>query len=70
MPCQCNSATAIAPQAASASCGCGSAAEPTAACECGTAAASPRQIDVSSGLERVVMELDKRVRALEASARS
>lgn len=65
MPCQCNSTAAMAPEVASASCECASA-EPAGACECGAAAGAPR----SDSLERLVMELDKRLRALEASVRS
>lgn len=67
MPCQCNPA-ATASGVVSASCECASD-DPVGACECGAAGGgggAPR----SSSLERVVMELDKRVRALETSARS
>lgn len=65
MPCQCNSA-ATALGVESASCECASE-NPVGACECGTAGGgAPR----GSSLERVVMELDKRVRALETSVRS
>lgn len=64
MPCLCNSA-ANAPGVASESCECASA-DPVGACECGAGGGAPS----GSSLERVVMELDKRVRALESSVRS
>ena len=65
MPCQCaNTATDVTdPRAAAGECGCET--EPTGAgCGC---ADGPQPSDRETSLERVVMELDRRVRALEAS---
>lgn len=66
MPCQCNATAALAPEGAGA-CECGIAPDSAGACECG--AGTPTPSDRGTSLERVVMELDKRVRALETSAR-
>ncbi len=63
MPCQCNTTAVLAADTINASCECASAPEST--CGCGDTGA-PTPSDRSSSLERVVMELDKRVRALEA----
>lgn len=64
MPCQCN---ALTPGGVSAPCDCGSSAHAEGACECG--GGPPTPTDRGASLERVVMELDKRVRALESSPR-
>ena len=64
MPCQCGTTGAVAGGADSAYGGCDCATESDAGCACGGAdAPSPSR---EASLERVVMELDKRVRALEA----
>ncbi len=61
MPCQCGSPT-VATDAAVAS-GCECATDSTAGCQCGSGAPTPLG---GASLERIVMELDKRVRKLEA----
>ena len=66
MPCQCGT-QATAENAADATfggCACGTADPDGGACECGSA---PTPSDRERSLERVVMELDKRVRKLKAS---
>jgi hypothetical protein len=65
MPCQCASAEAHVRPTDSASCECASAGDSAAACGCGSTE-SPTASEVDSNLARVVMELDKRVRTLEA----
>ena len=64
MPCQCSSATATSeldtPQSA---CECATAPDSAGGCQCGVGAPTPSE---GASLERVVMELDKRVRKLEA----
>lgn len=65
MPCQCG-ATATADgfiDSTHSGCDCGS--EGAGACECGGGVPTPSDHD--RNLERVVMELDKRVRRLEAT---
>ena len=65
MPCQCGT-TAVAPneaETAHSGCDCGSGSG--AGCDCGSG--SPTPSDIASNLERYVMELDKRVRKLEAN---
>jgi len=65
MPCQCGSTTAGASGVDSGSCECASGSPSEAGCGCGsTASATPSDRDES--LARVVMELDRRVRSLEA----
>jgi|GEM_PF-3301073 len=64
MPCQCAS-TAHAHETDSASCECASTGHSAAACEC-AGNESPTASESDRSLERVVMELDKRVRTLEA----
>ena len=64
MPCQCGTTATAANEAESAYSGCGCATESNASCEC---ASPPAASDAETSLERVVMELDKRVRKLEAS---
>jgi hypothetical protein len=59
MPCQCGS-HGLAERDASSGCGC--ATDPEGSCECGTA---PQASDTERSLERIVMELDMRVRRLE-----
>ena len=62
MPCQCGTVEAGAPGAdAAGGCDCGTGSD--AGCGCGT---TPSPSDYETSLERVVMELDKRVRRLEA----
>lgn len=64
MPCQCGT-TAVAERDAESNysgCDCGTGSG--TGCECGSGAPTPS--DRETSLERVVMELDKRVRALEA----
>ena len=63
MPCQCGT-TANADAEPDQS-GCGCATEPAVGCGCAGGVATPS--DQESSLERVVMELDKRVRRLETS---
>ena len=63
MPCQCGTAAVAGgteTETAHGGCDCGSGSG--SGCDCGTPTAS----DVSTNLERYVMELDKRVRKLEA----
>ena len=68
MACQCGT-TATAEHGADAAhsgCGCGTGADPDGSgCECGTTPAATEE----ASLARIVMELDKRVRRLESSAR-
>ena len=61
MPCQCGSQTVASNPAAANGCEC--ATESAASCECGTGGTGSLG---GSSLERIVMELDKRVRKLEA----
>lgn len=63
MPCQCSNPT-VASDADTAHGGCACSTESAGPCECGGGAPPPSDRD--SSLERVVMELDKRVRKLEA----
>ncbi len=65
MPCQCASTGFAADHADTAAGGCGCATEPAESCGCGSDGA-PTPSDHERSLERVVMELDKRVRKLEA----
>ena len=70
MPCQCGStATAANPADATyGGCECGTDTGSSESCECGsTPTPSDRATDRERSLERVVMELDRRVRKLEAS---
>lgn len=62
MPCQCGT-TATADTEAGLHSGCDCGTESGARCECGS---TPAASDHTASLERVVMELDKRVRKLEA----
>lgn len=62
MPCQCG-VNAIITGEAYTECGC--ATDPGAKCECGSGA--PGTSDRELALERVVMQLDKRLRKLEGS---
>jgi hypothetical protein len=61
MPCQCGTTATVASDADITYSACECAAESEAGCECGTGAPP------DSSLERLVMELDKRVRKLEAN---
>ncbi|HWI07266.1 MAG TPA: hypothetical protein VNT54_07085 [Solirubrobacteraceae bacterium] len=64
MPCQCGTtAVSEGTETAYGGCDCGSGSG--AGCDCGSGVPTPS--DVASNLERFVMELDKRVRKLEAS---
>jgi hypothetical protein len=65
MPCQCATTTTVANEADITSGACECATESTGGCECGSGTPTPS--DRQSSLERVVMELDKRVRKLEAN---
>ena len=60
MPCQC-ATTAFDPTRGACEC----ATEPGGSCEC--AGGSPMASDRETSLERIVMELDKRVRKLETA---
>lgn len=63
MPCQCGTTVTAATDAETTYGGCECATETAAGCECGSAATHPGR---ESSLERIVMDLDKRVRRLEA----
>lgn len=63
MPCQCGTRGAAASESETALIGCQCGTESASACECGTSAVS--QADRELRLERVVMELDQRLRKLE-----
>lgn len=63
MPCQCGTTSAASSVAESTQSGCGCETESGASCGCGDGP-SP---EAASSLERLVMELDKRVRKLEAA---
>ena len=65
MPCQCGTTAASDSgfDTAQGGCECGTGSD--AGCECGSG--SPTPSDIATNLERVVMELDKRVRKLEAN---
>jgi type IV secretory pathway TrbL component len=65
MPCQCATTSAASSVAEGIQSGCGCETESGASCGCGDGP-SP-EAEAASSLERVVMELDKRVRALEAA---
>lgn len=69
MPCQCATTEALTedPEARSGGCACGSGADANAEGGCNCGAADPDPAAEERSLERVVMELDKRVRALEAT---
>ena len=60
MPCQCGTTATVASDADSTYSACECATESAGGCDCGSGAPP------DSSLERVVMELDKRVRKLEA----
>ena len=65
MPCQCGTAAVAGgteTETAHSGCDCGSGSD--AGCDCGNGATATS--DVATNLERYVMELDKRVRKLEA----
>lgn len=62
MPCQCG--TTATADIDSVQSGCGCETESSGGCGCGS---SPDPSDHEKNLERVVMELDKRVRKLEGS---
>ena len=64
MPCQCATTTSPANAAELVDDGCQCASHPDSACECGTSAPTPS--DRHRSLERLVMDLDKRLRRLEA----
>ena len=65
MPCQCGTAAVAGgteTETAHSGCDCGSGS--VGGCDCGSGTPTPS--DVSTNLERYVMELDTRVRKLEA----
>ncbi len=66
MPCQCG-VTAILTGEPYTECAC--ATDPNADCGCGTGGGAPSPSDREIALERVVMELDKRLRRLETTNR-
>lgn len=66
MPCQCSTAVTSAIEADTIRSGCECATESTDACACGSDG-MPTPSDAERSLERVVMELDKRLRRLEAT---
>ncbi len=63
MPCQCENAT-VANEAEKPHGGCQCATDSAEGCQCATGTPTPSE---DASLERVVMELDKRVRKLEDS---
>ena len=63
MPCQCGTTSAASSVAEGTHSGCGCETESGARCGCGDGP-SP-EAEATNSLERVVMELDKRVRKLE-----
>jgi hypothetical protein len=63
MPCQCGTTASGATSVDAEYSGCGCATE--SGCDCGSG--TPPPSDHETSLERIVMELDKRVRRLEAS---
>jgi len=63
MPCQCGTTNDASSVAEGIQSGCGCETESGATCGCGDGPAPA----AANNLERVVMELDKRVRKLEAS---
>ena len=65
MPCQCGSTVVAEREAAGLHGECACATGSEGSCEC--ASGSPTPSDHAASLERIVMELDKRVRRLEAS---
>ena len=65
MPCQCGSTVVAEREAAGLHGECACATGSEASCGCGNGGAEPS--DHAPSLERLVMELDKRVRRLEAS---
>ena len=62
VPCQCQNPT-VANQVNTPQSGCECGTESAGGCQCGTGAPTPAE---GVSLERVVMELDRRVRKLEA----
>ena len=65
MPCQCGATATAHDEATTANGGCECGSEGAGACECGAGAPTPS--DHERSLERLVMEIDKRVRRLEAT---
>jgi len=65
MPCQCGNATTAETTARAAYDGCECQTQAAGGCACGSGTPTPS--DHESSLERVVMDLDKRLRRLEAS---
>lgn len=63
MPCQCETAT-VGHESEMAHSGCECATDSTVGCQCGSGAPIPPQ---GASLERIVMDLDKRVRKLESN---
>ena len=65
MPCQCGTTATADTEAGLAQGACECATDTGASCECGGGVPTPS--DHAPSLERLVMELDKRVRRLEAT---
>jgi hypothetical protein len=65
MPCQCGTTPDAAGVAEGIQSGCGCETESNAGCGCGDGPAP--EAEAANSLERLVMELDKRVRKLEAA---
>ena len=66
MPCQCSTAAIAASETDAMRGGCECGTESSEACGCGSDG-TPTPSDAGRSLERVVMELDKRLRRLEAT---
>lgn len=64
MPCQC---ATIDPQTGAQQAGCDCGSGSTTGCDCGTTASAGTET-LEGNIERFVLELDKRVRKLEANA--
>ncbi len=67
MPCQCGTTTTVAADGDTIDSECGCATGSTSESTCGCGGGAPSASDQGTSLERVVMELDKRVRRLESS---
>jgi hypothetical protein len=67
MPCQCATTSDASGVAEGIQSGCGCETESGASCGCGDGPSPEAEAEAANSLERVVMELDKRVRKLEAA---
>jgi hypothetical protein len=65
MPCQCGANATADTAAGTMVSECGCATDPDGTCDCGSGVPTPS--DHGRSLEQVVMELDKRLRRLEAA---